>query len=106
MRRGEEVRAISHQCAHVGYARPLGHLCALRTRRNTLRVRCGLTRQTALVYLEVEGSKQAHVHRNVVEATMSAPGFFILFIIYYGYLLSTHDPIVHSIKLPTYGFLS
>ena len=66
MRRGEEVRAVSHQCAHVCYARPLGHLCALGTRRNTLSVRCGLTRQTALVYLEVDGSKQAHVRRDAV----------------------------------------
>ena len=29
-------------------------------------MRCGLTRQTALVYLEVDGSKQAHVGRNAV----------------------------------------
>ena len=57
VRRGEEARAISHQCAHVGYASLLCHLVALRIRRNTLPVRCILTRQTALVYLEVDGSK-------------------------------------------------
>ena len=47
------------------FQRPLGHLSALRTRRNILPVRCGHTHQTALAYLEVDGSKQAHVCQDV-----------------------------------------
>ena len=46
--------------------RPLSHLGALGTRHNTLPVHCGRTCQTALVYLEVGGSKQAYVRRDAV----------------------------------------
>ena len=58
--------AVPHQRAHVGHARPLGHLCALGTWRDTLGARCGLSRQAALVDLEVDGSKQAYVCRDAV----------------------------------------
>src|SRR6266702_8067108 len=58
--------AVPHQRAHVGHARPLGHLCALGTWRDALGARCGLSRQAALVDLEVDGSKQAYVCRDAV----------------------------------------
>jgi len=61
-----EARTDPHQRAHVGYARPLSHLCALGTRHDTLPARCGLSRQTALVNLEVDSSKQAYVRRDAV----------------------------------------
>ena len=66
VKQNAEARAVPHQRAHVGDARPLGHFCALRTRRDTLAVRCGLSRQTTLVDLEVDGSKEAHVRRDTV----------------------------------------
>ncbi len=56
-----EARAVPHQRAHVAYARPLGHLCAPGTRRDTLPACCGLSRETALVGLEVDSRKQAYV---------------------------------------------
>ncbi len=61
-----DVRAVPHQRAHVSYAHPLDHLCALGTRRDTIPARCGLSRQTAPVNLEVDSSKQAHVYRDAV----------------------------------------
>jgi hypothetical protein len=61
-----KARAVSHQRAHVGYTRPLGHLGAFGTRRNTLPVRCGLSRQTTLINLEVNSSEQAYVRRDAV----------------------------------------
>jgi len=66
MKGSADGRAVPHQRAHVGHARPLGHLCALGTRHDTLPARCGLSRQAALVDLEVDGSKQAHVCRDTV----------------------------------------
>ena len=59
-------RAVSHQRAHVGYARPLSHLSAFGTRGNTFPVRCGLTRQTTLVDIEVNSSNQAYIRRYAV----------------------------------------
>ena len=68
----------------IKLARPLGHLGDLETPRNTLPVRCGRTCQTALIYLKVDSSNQAHVRRDVVS---SGEGDYVgsenLFLIYY-----------------------
>ena len=61
-----KARAVSHQRAHVGYARPLSHLRAFRTRGNTFPSRCGLTRQATLVDIEVNSGKQAYICRDAV----------------------------------------
>jgi hypothetical protein len=61
-----EARAVPHQRAQVGYARPLGHLCALWTRRDSLPVGCGLSRKTALIDLEFDSSKQTYVRRDAI----------------------------------------
>ena len=60
------------------------HLGDLGTPRNALPVCCGRTCQTALIYLEVDSSNQAHVRRDVVS---SGEGDYVgsenLFLIYY-----------------------
>jgi hypothetical protein len=39
-----EARTVPYERAHVGHTHPLGHVCALRTRRDTHPVHCGLAR--------------------------------------------------------------
>ncbi len=62
-----DVHAVLHQRAHVGYARPLGHLCASGHGATPfLRAVVSLVRLLSLVDLDVDSSKQAYVRRDAV----------------------------------------